>query len=87
MTVSERFNRSGFGCWINGSSGRVFRLVAGLVFLLVGVGWREHPWGMAALAWSFFPLTAGIFNVCWISLALGGPFSSARIRRLQQGSP
>jgi len=35
-------------------------------------------------AWSIFPLSAGIFNVCWISLWLGGPFNSARIRRLQQ---
>jgi len=48
---------------------------------------RENPLGLAALAWSFFPLSAGIFNVCWISLALGGPFSSATIRQLQRRSP
>ena len=87
MTLSERFNRSGFGCWINGTRGRVFRLCAGLAFLAVGIGLRQHPLGVAALAWSFFPLTAGMFNVCWISLVLGGPFSSANIRRLQQESP
>lgn len=86
MPLSKRFNRSGFGCWINSPSGRVFRLCAGVAFLAAGISFRENPLGLAALVWSFFPLTAGIFNVCWISLVLGGPFSSARIRRLQQGS-
>lgn len=53
-------------------------------FLTVGIVFVEHPMGLAALAWSFFPLTAGIFNVCWISLALGGPFRSAEIRQLRR---
>lgn len=87
MTLSERFNGSGFGRWINGPGGRAFRLGAGVVFLAVGLTFRDYPLGIAALAWSFFPLSAGVFNVCWISLALGGPFSSARIRQLQRGSP
>ena len=85
MTLSERFNRSGFSRWINGSGGRAFRLCAGIVFLAVGMGFRSSPWGIAALAWSFFPLSAGIFNVCWISLWLGEPFSSVTIRQSQQG--
>ncbi len=87
MTLSERFNSSGFACWINGPRGRAFRLCAGIAFLAVGIAFRENPLGLAALAWSFFPLSAGIFNVCWISLALGGPFSSATIRQLQRRSP
>ncbi len=86
MTLSERFNRSGFGRWINGPGGRAVRLCAGIAFLAVGISFREYPLGIAALVWSFFPLSAGIFNVCWISLVLGGPFSSVRIRRSQQGS-
>ncbi len=85
MTLSERFNRSGFSCWINGPSGRVFRLCAGVAFLVVGMRFRDHPLGVAALVWSFFSLSAGVFNVCWISLALGGPFCSARIRQVQHG--
>ncbi len=87
MSPSERFNQSGFGCWLNGPGGRVFRLCAGIAFLAVGIGFHRYPLGIAALAWSFFPLSAGIFNVCWISLVLGGPFSSERIRRSQQCSP
>ena len=83
MNPSERFNHSGFGCWINGSTGRVFRLCAGVTFLTVGIVFVDRPLGLAALAWSFFPLSAGIFNVCWISLVLGGPFRSATIRQLR----
>lgn len=79
MTISERFNHSGFGQWINGRSGRLFRLCAGIFFLTVGIVFRDHPLGVAALIWSFFPLTAAIFNVCWISLVLGGPFKSDKI--------
>ncbi len=84
FTWADSFNQSGFGRWINGHSGRAFRLLAGISFLVAGSIFHEHPLGIAALAWSFFPLSAGIFNVCWISLALGGPFSSKAIRRQQQ---
>lgn len=83
MTLSQRFNTSGFGCWINGPGGRVFRVCAGVFFLVVGFTFRAYPLGIAALVWSFSPLSAGIFNVCWISLVLGGPFRSTRIRQLR----
>ena len=51
MNPSERFNHSGFGCWINGSTGRVFRLCAGVTFLTVGIVFVDRPLGLAALAW------------------------------------
>ena len=85
MKTYERFNRSGFGCWINSGNGRAFRLGAGLVFLVLGILYRGSPWGIASLVWSFIPLSAGLFNICWISLVLGGPFSSAKINGQSQG--
>ncbi|MEZ5608334.1 MAG: hypothetical protein R3E52_14775 [Burkholderiaceae bacterium] len=84
MKWAASFNRSAFGRWINSPTGRMFRLLAGLCFLVAGWTFHSHPLGIAALAWSFFPLSAAIFNVCWISLVLGGPFSAAAIRRQQQ---
>lgn len=84
MRWADSFNRSGFGRWINGPGGRTFRLAAGTLFLVIGWAFHEHPLGVAVLAWSFFPLSAGIFNVCWISLVLGGPFRSTSIRRQQR---
>jgi hypothetical protein len=74
MRVATRFNRSAFGRWLNGPSGRVFRVAAGSAFLLAGLRARRTPAGKASLLWSVFPLSAGALDVCFISLSLGGPF-------------
>ena len=73
MTRAEKFNASSFGRWINSPAGRVFRLLAGSGFAILGFRRRRTAPGKAALIWSFFPLTAGAFDLCWISAALGGP--------------
>jgi hypothetical protein len=83
-TTAEKFNCSKFGRWINSGSGRAFRLIAGICFLVAGLTFVNHPLGIACLIWSFFPLSAGIFNVCYISLVLGGPFKGIQIRELQK---
>lgn len=83
-SYADRFNRSGFSCFINGRGGRVFRLMAGVAFLLAGIAFREHPLGLFALAWSALPLSAGAFDLCYVSAMLGGPLAGARIRALQQ---
>jgi hypothetical protein len=82
MSAHEAFNRSAFSHWINSPAGRVFRLVAGAGFLAVGLANREHPLGLASLAWSVLPLSAAAFDVCYISAALGGPLTGSRIRAL-----
>ena len=80
VRLHESFNRSGFSRFINGGAGRAFRLAAGAAFLVVGWVHRAEPLGKAAMVWSFFPLTAGAFDLCWISAALGGPLSGRKIR-------
>jgi hypothetical protein len=80
MTWHETFNRSHFSHFINSPSGRIFRVVAGTAFLIVGFVFRHHSLGVLSMLWSVLPLTAGLFDVCYISVALGGPFSGARIR-------
>ena len=76
----EAFNRSGFSRFINSPAGRVFRLVAGTVFLVVGYIYRGHALGVLSMVWSVFPLSAGAFDLCFISALLGGPMSGAKIR-------
>ncbi len=83
MSQAERFNQSNFSRWLNSVPGRMFRVLAGLAFLVVGIIFRDNPLGVAAIIWSFFPLTAGFFDVCYISAILKGPFSGAEIRRQQ----
>ena len=80
MTWHETFNRSRFSHFINSPPGRVFRVVAGTAFLVVGFVFRHRSLGVLSMLWSVLPLTAGLFDVCYISVALGGPFSGAIIR-------
>ena len=83
MTTAARFNLSGFSVFLNSTSGRVFRLVAGTAFAVSGAALLPSGVGIALLAWSVLPLTAGGFDVCWVSAALGGPLTGARIRACQ----
>jgi hypothetical protein len=78
--TEESFNRSGFSRFLNSPAGRIFRLVAGLGFLVVGFVYRGHPLGVVSMIWSVFPLSAGMFDICYISALLGGPLSGAKIR-------
>ena len=82
--VSDAFNDSGFSRFINSGAGRAFRLIAGLGFLAIGVRLHDRALGVAALAWSVFPLSAGGLDLCYISGALGGPLSGATIREAQR---
>ncbi len=83
MRAFEAFNRSKLSWFINSRPGRVFRLVAGTGFLVVGIAYRSAPLGVVALVWSLFPLSAGAFDLCYISRALGGPLAGAKIREAQ----
>lgn len=82
LPAHEAFNHSSFSQFINSRAGRVLRLVAGGAFLLLGYVYRDHAAGIAAMVWSVLPLSAGAFDLCWVSAILGGPVSGARIRAL-----
>jgi hypothetical protein len=84
MSLHEQFNQSGFSRFLNSAAGRVFRMVAGAGFLLFGFAYRGTVLGVLSMAWSVLPLTAGAFDVCYVSAAFGGPFSGRAIRREQQ---
>ncbi len=78
--LEESFNRSRFSGFLNSPAGRVFRFAMGLGFLAVGFAFRHHPLGIVSMVWSLFPLSAGAFDVCYVSVLLGGPFSGRKIR-------
>lgn len=86
MSWHEGFNGSGFSQFINSPAGRIFRVVAGTGFLVVGYLFQNHVLGVLSMIWSVLPFSAGLFDVCYISAVLGGPLSGARIRgRYRQG--
>jgi hypothetical protein len=76
----EVFNRSGFSRFINSTAGRIFRIVAGTGFLVIGYVYRNHTLGILSMVWSALPLSAGVLDLCYISALLGGPLSGAKIR-------
>ena len=76
----EAFNRSGFSRFLNSPAGRVFRLVAGAGFLVVGYVYRSHALGVLSMAWGALAMIAGAFDICFISAVLGGPLSGPKIR-------
>ena len=84
--VAEAFNRSGFSRFINSPAGRAFRLIAGATFVVVGYVFRHGTLGLLSMAWGILPLSAGAFDVCYVSAALGGPLSGARIRETYHAS-
>ena len=84
MSKHESFNQSGFSKFINSLAGRILRLVVGIGFLVVGYIYRNHALGVISIVWSIFPLSAGAFDICYISAALGGPLSGRKIRSKQK---
>jgi hypothetical protein len=83
MTKSESFNQSGFSKFLNTLAGRILRLVMGIGFLVVGFIYRDHTLGIISMLWGLLPLSAGIFDICYVSAALGGPLSGRKIRSQQ----
>ena len=83
MSRADRFNATDFSRWVNGPSGRAIRLAVGVAWLAFAVTFHGRWWGDAAGVWSVFPLSAGLFDVCWISAALGGPLQGRTIRARQ----
>jgi hypothetical protein len=84
MSWQESFNQSGFSKFLNGPAGRVFRLAAGTAFIVIGLVNRKHKLGVLSIVWGVLPLSAGAFDICYVSAVLGGPLSGAEIRSQYQ---
>jgi hypothetical protein len=84
MTKYESFNQSGFSKFLNSQAGRILRIVAGIGFLVIGYIYRDHVLGVISMVWGILPLSAGVFDICYVSAALGGPLSGKKIRSNQK---
>ena len=78
--LGDKFNRTWLSRFLNSPGGRVFRFAAGIFWLVIGFLFIDHWFGLLSIAWGVFPLSAGALDVCYISVALGGPFSGKKIR-------
>ena len=84
MTKYESFNQSDFSKFLNSQAGRILRIVAGIGFLVVGYIYRDHALGVISMVWGILPLSAGVFDICYVSAVLGGPLSGKKIRSNQK---
>ena len=80
MSMNEAFNQSGFSKLLNSPAGRVFRLVAGTGFVVLGYIYRDQALGLLSIVWGALAISAGTFDICFISAILGGHLSGAKIR-------
>ncbi len=81
--LERSFNQSKLSRFLNRPEGRVFRIAAGVGFIIIGYIFRFHVLGVISMIWGLFPLSAGLLDICYVSLVLGGPASGKKIRELQ----
>lgn len=62
------------------SAGRLVRMVAGLILVVVGILLVEQVWGWILIIVGLVPLLAGVFDVCVFAPLFGLPFVGARLR-------
>jgi hypothetical protein len=73
------FAESAFAQFMSRTEGRILRVVVGLAMIAWGFTHRGQTAGMVLLVVGFVPLVLGTFNLCLISLLLGGPFAGTKI--------
>ncbi|MGC9468966.1 MAG: YgaP family membrane protein [Anaerolineae bacterium] len=63
------------------STGRIVRIVAGIVLIVVGLWVIKGTGGIIVAVVGAVPLLAGIFDFCVFSPLFGGPFMGPDIRK------
>lgn len=79
MSLAQSFARTGFARFVNSPAGRVVRIVAGVILITLGYAQRTETKGMAVMVLGLVPLSAGLFDLCFISALLGGPIQGSRV--------
>jgi hypothetical protein len=75
------FYQSSLGQFLASSTGRVVRVIAGIVLIVWGYMLLTSVAGFVLVIIGLVPLLAGLFDVCVISALLGGPFQGTAIRK------
>jgi hypothetical protein len=70
----------GFARFMSSTAGRLLRIVAGIVLIIVGLAVVHGTGGIILAIVGLVPLIAGIANVCVFAPLFGGPFSARDIK-------
>jgi hypothetical protein len=63
------------------STGRIVRIVAGLLLIAVGFFWVQGTWGWILTIVGLVPLLAGGFDKCVFAPLFGLPFDGTQLRK------
>jgi hypothetical protein len=63
-----------FARFMSSLSGRLLRIVAGIVLIIVGLAVVHGTGGIILAIVGLVPLVAGVFNFCVFAPLFGGPF-------------
>lgn len=74
------YAESGFAQFMATPSGRILRVVAGLLLILWGYTMRGTTSGVVLMIVGLIPLAAGAFDLCLVGVLFGGPVSGAKVR-------
>jgi hypothetical protein len=76
MEVSMEFAK-----FMSSGTGRIIRIVAGLILITLGVFFAKGILGLIAIIIGAIPLIAGVFDICVIgALFLGTPLRGDEVR-------
>jgi hypothetical protein len=64
----------GFARFMSSLAGRLIRIVAGIVLIIVGLAVVHGTGGIILAVVGLVPLVAGLFNFCVFAPLFGGPF-------------
>ncbi len=71
---------NGFTQFMASGIGRIIRIVAGIVLILVGALLIKGTGGIIVAVIGLVPLAAGVFDFCLAGPLFGGPLSGAKLR-------
>ena len=77
--AASGFAKSGFAQFMASPAGRVLRVVAGAGMIAGGISMDSNG-GNALAVVGAVPLSAGLFDICWLSPIFGGPLKGKDIR-------
>jgi hypothetical protein len=70
----------GFARFMSSLAGRIIRILAGIVLIIVGLAVVHGTGGIILAIVGLIPLLAGMANVCVFAPLFGGPFSAKDIK-------
>lgn len=88
MRIEESFAKSALAQFLNSPAGRIVRVMVGVGFILWGATLQaDRTTGALLIVLGLVPLSAGAFDLCYLSALLGGPITGRRLREEGRRKP